>query len=455
LIKLYLEDFGPFERADLELRPLTIFIGRNSVGKSMLSYLLWALSSAEPKFEAVEDDDWRPAGEAAEKVAKGVARKRLSREDFECLVKAFCENVLMKAVRAGLEERFRYTFGAEPRELVRINRGKATIEFCGDRAKIKLSVVEKLNVEEFDLCLEDILKNVEAEVPRKGDLHVKYRVYSEKRRIASAADVINLIIGLLAHHLGVEFERFILSTPSITSMLPDSRAGITRTLLKPYLSPSLLVGVLGVDREYVSLYFRLAEWLRENPWVLENAKPLLDELGASLDVRFESGAYNIYVKTWSGRSAPIAMAPSGVREVLSVALALTMPDEPSNVFIEEPEAHLHPRAQRALARVIAWGVNVGKRLVVTTHSDYIVSALNNLMLLSRLPEERRKELGYAEGEALSPEGVAAYLVRAEGDRAVVERLQVTEDGIPEDEFGKVAEELLGERGRMYEAREGV
>jgi hypothetical protein len=52
-------------------------------------------------------------------------------------------------------------------------------------------------------------------------------------------------------------------------------------------------------------------------------------------------------------------------------------------------------------------------------------------------------------------GVAAYLVRAEGDRAVVERLQVTEDGISEDEFGKVAEELLGERGRMYEAREGV
>jgi len=455
LIKLYLEDFGPFERADLELRPLTIFIGRNSVGKSMLSYLLWALSSAEPKPGAAEVDDWRPVFDAAEKVAKGVAEKGLSGEDFECLVKAFCENVLVKAVRAGLEERFRYTFGVEPQELVRVGRGKAVIGVRGDRAKIGLSITEKLSVEEFDLCLDDMLRDVEVEVPRRGYLRVKLGEHSETRRIASGADMIGPIAELFAYHIDARFEGLVLSTSGITSMLPDSRAGITRTLLKPYLSPSLLVGVLGVDREYVSLYFRLAEWLRENPWVLENAKPLLDELGASLDVRFESGAYNIYVKTWSGRSAPIAMAPSGVREVLSVALALTMPDEPSNVFIEEPEAHLHPRAQRALARVIAWGVNVGKRLVVTTHSDYIVSALNNLMLLSRLPEERRKELGYAEGEALSPEGVAAYLVRAEGDRAVVERLQVTEDGIPEDEFGKVAEELLGERGRMYEAREGV
>jgi hypothetical protein len=38
---------------------------------------------------------------------------------------------------------------------------------------------------------------------------------------------------------------------------------------------------------------------------------------------------------------------------------------------------------------------------------------------------------------------------------VVERLRVTEDGIPEDEFTKVVE-LLGKRGRVYEAlRRGV
>jgi predicted ATPase len=35
-ITLKIEDFGPFESAEVRLKPLTIFIGRNSVGRSML-----------------------------------------------------------------------------------------------------------------------------------------------------------------------------------------------------------------------------------------------------------------------------------------------------------------------------------------------------------------------------------------------------------------------------------
>jgi len=44
-IVVTVEDFGPFEHAEIKLKPLTIFIGRNSVGKSMLMRLLWALAS--------------------------------------------------------------------------------------------------------------------------------------------------------------------------------------------------------------------------------------------------------------------------------------------------------------------------------------------------------------------------------------------------------------------------
>jgi predicted ATPase len=94
-------------------------------------------------------------------------------------------------------------------------------------------------------------------------------------------------------------------------------------------------------------------------------------------------------------------------------------------------------------------------VVVTTHSDYLISALNNLIALSQLPSRRLKRLGYTREEVLPPESVAAYLVRTEGDRAVVEKLQVTGEGIPEDEFAKVAEELLGERGRIYDEIEKV
>ena len=464
---MYFENLGPFEEADLEIKPLTIFLGKNSVGKSMLSYLLWTLLSAEPKFEEVETGWEESFLVIAERVVKDVESGRILREDFERLVKAFYEDVFIEAVRIGLEERFRYTFGVEPRELVKVGRDRATIRVYGKCAKIILSIKDKLYVEELDLCIEDLLKNMKVEVLKTGYLHVGYRderyrdeIFLESR-VTSVFDVITFIISLLKYHIIMEFNAFIFGAPLTTSiMLPDSRAGITRTLLKPYISPSLLRGVLGVDQEYVGSYYMLTEWLSRNPRVLEYAKPLLEELGVSVDVRFESGAYNIHVKTWTGKSLPIAMAPSGVREVISIVIALLMISEeaglkPEYVFIEEPEAHLHPKAQRALARIIARSVNIGKRVLITTHSDYLISALNNLILLSRLPREKLIKLGYSEDEVLQPGEVAAYLVKAEGDRALVTRLHVTEDGIPEEEFSKIAEELLGERGRIYEAIEGV
>ena len=457
MVKLYLSNFGPFEEAEVELKPLTVFIGRNSTGKSMLLYLLWALSSAEPLLDRVEAG-WEPVVEIAEKVVRGVKEGRIESGDLEELVKAFVK-VLEDAVKHGLEERFKYVFGVELKELVRIGRDKAVIEVHGRCAKIRFSLEDEIKIEEFDLCVDGMLRKVDVRVLRGRYIHVGYGSYLKKHRVYSIVDVRDLVVELLAYHIAEEFHGLALVTPYLTCMLPDSRAGITRALLKPYISPTLLSGVLGVDSEYVSTYFRLAEWLSRNPWVVELIKPLLEELGVTIDVRFESGVYNIYVKSWSNKVMPIAMAPSGVREAITVALALLMVEPtrlvPVNVFIEEPEAHLHPRAQRTLARIISRAVNMGKNVIVTTHSDYLITALNNLIALSQLPSRRLKRLGYTREEVLSPESVAAYLVRTEDDGAVVEKLQVTKEGIPEDEFAKVAEELLGERGKIYDEVERV
>ena len=43
--RLSISHIGPFEHADLELRSLTILIGRNSTGKSLLLNLIWLAST--------------------------------------------------------------------------------------------------------------------------------------------------------------------------------------------------------------------------------------------------------------------------------------------------------------------------------------------------------------------------------------------------------------------------
>ena len=46
--RVVVENFGTFEHAEIELKPLTIFVGRNSVGKSVLLYLLWTQCYLRP-----------------------------------------------------------------------------------------------------------------------------------------------------------------------------------------------------------------------------------------------------------------------------------------------------------------------------------------------------------------------------------------------------------------------
>jgi predicted ATPase len=141
--------------------------------------------------------------------------------------------------------------------------------------------------------------------------------------------------------------------------------------------------------------------------------------------------------------------PPGIRSFVAIVSALSSEAASSKpILIEEPEAYLHPEIQRLLARTIAEAVNSGKIVVLTTNSDYLISEFNNLIALSNASKDVIKKLGYRDTEVLKPEAVAAYLARVEGNKVVVQRLNV-DDGIPEDVFVRVAEEILKVRNEIY------
>ncbi|WP_375769252.1 ATP-binding protein [Archangium gephyra] len=84
------------------------------------------------------------------------------------------------------------------------------------------------------------------------------------------------------------------------------------------------------------------------------------------------------------------------------------------LIIDEPELNLHPDNQRKVARVLARLVRSGIKVLISTHSDYIIRELNNLIMLSADKDGSvRQRLGYDEGETLSPEQVGAYLFDSE------------------------------------------
>ena len=109
----------------------------------------------------------------------------------------------------------------------------------------------------------------------------------------------------------------------------------------------------------------------------------------------------------------IADVGFGVSQVLPVVVALTAAEQGRLVYLEQPELHLHPRAQVALARVLADAAKRGVRVVAETHSSLLLLGIQTLV---------------AEGD-LSPELVKLHwFTRSEDGATEVNSVDLDEAG---------------------------
>ncbi|RLI06616.1 hypothetical protein DRO32_05305 [Candidatus Bathyarchaeota archaeon] len=74
----------------------------------------------------------------------------------------------------------------------------------------------------------------------------------------------------------------------------------------------------------------------------------------------------------------------------------------------------------------------------------MLAKLSSLISLGAMPPEKAAELGYLEHSTLDPERVSVYSFRPQPDGVVVEPIEVTREGIPDDVFYKVVESLYEE-----------
>ncbi len=100
------------------------------------------------------------------------------------------------------------------------------------------------------------------------------------------------------------------------------------------------------------------------------------------------------------------------------------------LFIEEPEAHLHPETQVKLMAVFAQLVNDGKiKLVMTSHSNYIFNKASNLVMDGKIPLDKFE----------------AILFRMTETGSVAEKMPTDAYGIDDDNFIDTAESLYEEK----------
>ena len=75
----------------------------------------------------------------------------------------------------------------------------------------------------------------------------------------------------------------------------------------------------------------------------------------------------------------IADVGFGVSQVLPVLVALLTGKDGQLVYIEQPEIHLHPKAQRALAHIFVDSIQRGAKVIVETHSSLFLREIQTLV----------------------------------------------------------------------------
>ncbi len=390
LPKLDIENFEPFEKISLELRPLTFFIGRNSVGRSMILYLLWTLLSSFPDMNKLleilgKNDVKILVGNIIDRVGKGENIESGLKSLFKIVIKEFPYTIV-----STLEESLIKSFNVNNlRELSDDPSRDIIINISGKLIKVSFRIGDNVVVDHYDFNFEPL---EDIHIDTIGRNYVVFNIENVKgspRPIFTWLDLLNIVIDLLIGYIYTGIRMFFIYRAA-SAIFVDGRAGIIRALLRtiPHQLPRIVTEVVNPDISFIELYYSLIEDLRKDKNIdIEFIKPFLREIGIeNIELSLERGTYTMILTSWTGRKMRIEDTPSGLREVresLLLALSLATREYPWTIYVEEPEAHLHTKAQIMLTRLIVKSVNrYHKRIILTTHSDYIITTINNLIALS-------------------------------------------------------------------------
>ncbi len=113
----------------------------------------------------------------------------------------------------------------------------------------------------------------------------------------------------------------------------------------------------------------------------------------------------LYTPKGTKLKVPFYLTSSMVNELSPLIHLLTTFKTPRCIFYDEVETCLHPLKQIEMARLLVRMVNAGYKMIVSTHSDTMAAAIDNLILLSAAKDrdEKAKKLGYNHEDFLKPE----------------------------------------------------
>ena len=486
--RIEVKDFGPIVKADVDFRPLTVFIGPSNTGKSYLAVLLYALHQCLGGMDApfrtlgIQRRMYRPPVRSThfsnkiEKswndwlaaVSKGDSFPEMPRNLVET-IRSILEEA--KGLDLHLHNRILQSFGVQDvRELVRRPGSSTSLhialnvpqagkpdavryQFQFGSSESKMS--GRIPATESSPWLSDLLKDFVSSMNQ-----------TDLQELGSQFETRFILVDLLSKL----FQSLIGPSGQRAYYLPADRTGVMHSHqvvvsaivqnasmagLQPTANVPMLSGVLA---DFLTLMIGIRDNRRSRTRggkPVELAAPLEGHLlGGTVRVESSETGYPTFTyrpKDWQD-DLPLMRASSMVSELAPVVLYLKHIIRSGDVLIiEEPESHLHPAMQAAFARELARLVHAGVRIVMTTHSEWFLEQIGNLVRLADLPRTKRRGLE-ATDYALNPNDVGAWLFKPSNrpKGSVVEEITLDpETGLYPAGYDLVSEALYNEGAMIY------
>ena len=413
------KNFGPIEKAEIDLRPLTVFVGESNTGKTYLAALIYALHR---HFRGISQFPWADFVTSYFSVVYHLRyrsqsqQEALEKEMLEMLEKLntpkrpFKFSDLPQQMRTRLESILtdREDFPDELKRCFDFENVSKLIRFTespSNEMNVSLSVRDRdqtcWNFEARDTGFGDPIIT--------GHINPDMTLLDTKRKTEfhEISDVERLF-----RTLGTEQWQ-----KADSYYLPAARSGIMQS--HGVIATALIKRAtrIGLDRFEVSTFSgMIADFLeqiinyRESTTSPSSIRRVAEQLEAELlEGRIE-------VKRPTPEAYPeFLYRPDQGKETLRMSHASAMVSELAPLvfllrgiigqgdllIIEEPESHLHPDLQTKIAHILARLVRAGVRVLITTHSNYLLQQIGNLIRegeLQKLGESTNESEDYLKAE---------------------------------------------------------
>ena len=158
------------------------------------------------------------------------------------------------------------------------------------------------------------------------------------------------------------------------------------------------------------------------------------------EIVLENGS--VFLLFDSGEKIPVSAAASSVKELMPFLLMLQNGKnrQYNSLLFEEPEAHVHPKKQFLVMDMLVRCCNKGMLIQMTTHSDYLLGRMNQLLLLGKIRNKSMEAFEnfcsnhqFNKNLYLETEQVGAYYFKRQNGKVVIENQDLS-TGLPFSSF---------------------